>query len=186
MRVLSSGASTSSVEDIAGLLNLAECEVIKQTQEVLLPLTVPFFAELSNRFLVKLWPFRFLALTNVIVARPLPRPELGAKRPAVSVIVPARNEAGNILDIFARTPEMGEGTELVFVEGHSRDNTYTAIETAIAAHPERQCQLLRQTGVGKGDAVRLGFAQARGDDAHLRLTEARLREGQRIHRTGVG
>lgn len=152
-----------TVEDIAGLLNFADCEVIKQSQEVLLPLSVPLLAGLSNRFLVKLWPFRFLALTNVIVARPLPRPALGAQRPSVSVIVPARNEAGNISDIFARTPEMGEGTELVFVEGHSRDNTYTAIETAIAAHPERRCQLLRQTGVGKGDAVRLGFAQARGD-----------------------
>jgi glycosyltransferase involved in cell wall biosynthesis len=58
---------------------------------------------------------------------------------------------------------MGKGTELVFVEGHSRDNTYTAIEAAIAAHPERSCQLLRQTGVGKGDAVRMGFDRARGD-----------------------
>jgi SAM-dependent methyltransferase len=152
-----------TVEDITSLLDLADCEVIKQTQEVLLPLPVPLLADLSNRFLVKLWPFKYLALTNVIVARPLPRTELGAKQPSVSVIVPARNEAGNISDIFARTPEMGEGTELVFVEGHSRDNTYAAIEAAIAAHPERRCQLLRQSGVGKGDAVRLGFAQARGN-----------------------
>jgi glycosyltransferase involved in cell wall biosynthesis len=100
-------------------------------------------------------------LTNFIVARP--PPDLCAKRPSVSVIIPARNEAGNIPDIFARTPEMGAGTELVFVEGHSRDNTYAAIETAIAAHPERYCQVLRQTGVGKGDAVRLGFSRARGE-----------------------
>ena len=152
-----------TVEDIEGLLYLSGCEVIKQSSEVLLPLAVPLLADVSNRFLVKLWPFKYLALTNVIVARPLPQPELGAKPPSVSVIVPARNEAGNISDIFARTPEMGEGTELVFVEGHSRDNTYDAIETAIAAHPERRCQLMRQSGVGKGDAVRLGFAQARGD-----------------------
>jgi glycosyltransferase involved in cell wall biosynthesis len=79
------------------------------------------------------------------------------------VIIPARNEAGNIRDIFARTPTMGQGTELVFVEGHSRDDTYGAIEAAIAAHPERPCQSLRQAGVGKGDAVRLGFSRARGD-----------------------
>jgi glycosyltransferase involved in cell wall biosynthesis len=79
------------------------------------------------------------------------------------VIVPARNEAGNIPDIFTRVPDMGQGTELVFVEGHSRDNTYAAIRAAMAQHPERCCQLLRQGGVGKGDAVRLGFAQARGE-----------------------
>ena len=150
-----------TVEDITGLLNLADCEVIKQSQEILLPLPILVLSDLCNRFVVKLWPFKHMALTNFIVARP--RPEHRAKRPSVSVIVPARNEAGNIPNIFARTPLMGVGTELVFVEGHSRDNTYTAIEAAIAAHPERSCQLMRQTGVGKGDAVRLGFAQARGD-----------------------
>lgn len=102
-------------------------------------------------------------LTNFIIARPRARLETRAKRPSVSVIIPARNEEGNIADIFARTPEMGEGTELVFVEGHSRDDTYTVIEKAIAAHPERRCQLLQQTGIGKGDAVRLGFAHAKSD-----------------------
>src|SRR5262249_19675816 len=86
-----------------------------------------------------------------------------AKAPSVSVIIPARNEAGNIADIFARTPHMGRGTELVFVEGHSRDDTYAAIEGAIVAHPEQPCQLVQQTGVGKGDAVRLGFVRARGE-----------------------
>jgi glycosyltransferase involved in cell wall biosynthesis len=79
------------------------------------------------------------------------------------VIVPARNEAGNIEDIFARTPEMGRGTELVFVEGHSTDDTYARIEREIARRPGRKCQLLRQAGKGKGDAVRLGFAHAKGD-----------------------
>src|SRR5215472_7254413 len=152
-----------TVEDITSLLNLADCDLIKQSQEILLPLRIPLLTDLCNHFLVKLWPFKHLALTNVIVARPRPRIGMRAKRPSVSVIVPARNEAGNIPDIFARTPHMGEGTELVFVEGHSRDNTYAAIEAAIAAHPERRCQLLAQNGTGKGDAVRLGFARAKGD-----------------------
>jgi glycosyltransferase involved in cell wall biosynthesis len=58
---------------------------------------------------------------------------------------------------------MGGGTELVFVEGHSRDDTYAAIEKEMSLHPEQACQLYRQTGEGKGDAVRLGFARATGD-----------------------
>ena len=152
-----------TVGDITGLLNLADCEVVKQFQEILLPLPLPLVADLCNRFLVKLWLFKQFALTNFIIARPRARLETRAKRPSVSVIIPARNEEGNIADIFARTPEMGEGTELVFVEGHSRDDTYTVIEKAIAAHPERRCQLLQQTGIGKGDAVRLGFAHAKSD-----------------------
>jgi glycosyltransferase involved in cell wall biosynthesis len=77
--------------------------------------------------------------------------------------VAARNEAGNIENIFARTPELGRGTELIFVEGGSSDNTYEVIENAIAAHPERNSKLFKQTGKGKGDAVRLGFAKATGD-----------------------
>jgi SAM-dependent methyltransferase len=152
-----------TVEDITALLNLTDFEVIKQWQEVLWPLPTWFVADFFNRFLVKLWPFKHLALTNFIVARPRPQPDPCPEPPSVSVIIPARNEAGNIAEIFARTPHMGQWTELVFVEGHSRDNTYAAIEAAIAAHPERRCQLLRQTGVGKGDAVRLGFARARGE-----------------------
>jgi glycosyltransferase involved in cell wall biosynthesis len=81
----------------------------------------------------------------------------------ISVVVPARNEAGNIACILERTPEMGSGTELVFVEGHSSDDTYEVIEEEMANFPERRCQLLRQSGKGKGDAVRLGFARASGE-----------------------
>ena len=94
---------------------------------------------------------------------PLPWPPGGTEKPRVSVIVPARNEAGNIPEIFARTPEMGAGTELVLVEGHSRDQTYEAMEAARTRYPGRCCQLWRQTGVGKGDAVRLGFSKATGE-----------------------
>ena len=150
-----------TVEDIASLLSLADCEVIKQSQEILSPLPILLLDDVCNRFLVKLWPFKYLALTNFIVARP--RPSLSTKRHSVSVIIPARNEAGNIAEIFARVPRMGQWTELVFVEGHSRDSTYMSIEAAIAQNPERCCQLLRQTGTGKGDAVRLGFARAKGE-----------------------
>jgi SAM-dependent methyltransferase len=152
-----------TVEDIAGLLNLTDCEMIKKWQEILWPIPTPLVAGFANRCLVKLWPLRHLALTNFIVARPKSRSNPSAEPHSVSVIIPARNEAGNITEIFARTPHMGERTELVFVEGYSRDNTYTAIEAAIAAHPERCCQLLRQTREGKGDAVRLGFTRAKGD-----------------------
>ena len=143
-------------EDLNTLLRLADFEEVRVTQEVLWPLPL---GGLANRFLVRFWPFNELALSNFVVAR-LPRP---APEPVVSVIVPARNEAGNIQAIFERTPLMGRETELIFVEGHSRDNTYAAIEREIAAHPSTPSLLLRQTGVGKADAVRLGFSKSRGD-----------------------
>jgi SAM-dependent methyltransferase len=151
-----------TVEDLTGLLNLVDFEVIRHRREVLLPLPLPGIKTLSNRYLARLWPFNLFALTHFLVARPIAL-RSRRERPRVSIVVPARNEAGNIPSIFARVAELGAGTELVFVEGGSTDSTYEAIEREIAEHPERECQLLEQTGRGKGDAVRLGFERARGD-----------------------
>jgi glycosyltransferase involved in cell wall biosynthesis len=81
----------------------------------------------------------------------------------VSVIIPARNEAGNVENFFTRVPRMGSHTELVIVEGHSTDDTFAVAQKAVQAHPEWDARLFQQTGKGKGDAVRLGFSQARGD-----------------------
>ena len=144
-------------EDIKALLQLAGFETIRTTQEVLMPLPLGSFA---NRFLVRLWPFREVALSNFVIARPMPE---RAKEPKVSVVIAARNEAGNIKAIFERTPKMGSATELIFVEGHSKDDTYAAIEREIASHPSTPSLLLRQPGIGKADAVRTGFEKAGGE-----------------------
>ncbi len=143
--------------DLTNMLNLAGFETIRSWQEILWPLPLGGFA---NKFLVRFWPFREFALSNFIIARPQASP---AKEPGVSVIVPARNEAGNIKAIFERLPRMGKKTELIFVEGHSKDDTYATIEREIRAHPGIPALLLKQEGVGKADAVRLGFEHASGD-----------------------
>ena len=153
-----------TVDDVAGLLSLADFEVVRHREDVLCPLWVPLIAGFVNRYLVRLWPFRAFALTHVLVARPVfTRAEMETAQPLVSIIVAARNEAGNIESIFDRTPELGAGTEMIFVEGGSSDNTYEEIQQAIVAHPERDSKLFRQSGQGKADAVRLGFSKARGD-----------------------
>jgi Glycosyl transferase family 2 len=151
------------MEDIRNLLRLGDFEVMRDWSEVLLPTSIEPFEAIANRYLTHTWPAELAALTHFVVARPAAMKRREHSQPLVSVIVPARNEAGNIEAIFERTPQMGGGTELVFVEGHSTDDTYQQIETEIARHPELRCQLLRQVGKGKGDAVRLGFDQAHGD-----------------------
>lgn len=148
-------------EDTENLLHLAGFEIIRRQKEILLPLPIPLVRDLFNKVLVKVWPFSPLAWSNVLTARPIPV-ETG-DRPSVSVVIPARNEAGNIEAAFARVPKMGKHTELIFVEGHSKDDTYAAIERAIANHPEWDAKLFRQGGKGKADAVRLGFEKASGD-----------------------
>lgn len=151
-------------DDVQNLLHLAGFEIVRHQREILLPLPIPGVRSVFNKILVKLWPFNALAWSNVFVARPDPKkPDDAAKKPKVSVIIPARNEAGNIEAAFQRLPQMGSETEMIFVEGHSRDNTVEAIQQAIQAHPERPASFYQQTGKGKADAVRLGFEKASGD-----------------------
>lgn len=150
-----------TIEDISAIMNLADLEVIRTWHEILWPLHFPVITRLCNKILAKLWPFKLFTMSNFIMARP--RSRKSPEAPLVSVIVAARNEAGNIAEIFSRMPEMGAGTEIVFVEGHSRDDTYSVIAKEMVKHPERRSQLHRQAGKGKGDAVRLGFGKARGE-----------------------
>lgn len=180
-----------TVHDVVNLLRLSGFEPVRNWEEVLLPLPIPLLAPLCNRFLVKLWPFRHLALSNFVVARPAPLPLHPEEEPVVSVVVPARNEAGNIKAAFERTPEMGAGTELIFVEGHSTDDTWDAIQREMAAHPERRAKAFRQTGKGKGDAVRLGYAEASGGvlmilDADLTVPPEDLPRFYEVIRSGRG
>lgn len=152
-----------TVEDITGLLLLADFEVVRHWEEIIWPVRTPIIDSLMNRFFAKIWPFRWFALTHLIVARPSPCNPDSKELPKVSVVIPARDEAGNIAKIFSSVPEMGAGTELIFVEGNSTDNTYETIKKAIDDNPHRLSMLLRQEGKGKGDAVRLGFEHATGD-----------------------
>lgn len=179
-----------SFEDMKNLLALADFEILRHWEEMLVPTQTRLVDHVANLYLAHLWPFRMAALTHFVIARPQPRPHQD-EEPIVSVIVPARNESGNIAAIFDRTPELGRGTELVFVEGHSRDDTFAEIERQIACHPNRDAQLLKQPGTGKGDAVRCGFAHARGDvlmilDADLTVAPEDLARFYEALRSGKG
>ena len=108
----------------------------------------------------------------------------------VSVIIPARNEAGNILAAVQRTPEMGLGTEIIFLEGHSTDNTWTEIQRVKRDHPERRIKVLSQQSKGKGGAVREAFAAASGDllfilDADLTMPPEELPKFYEAARSGT-
>ncbi len=149
--------------DLENLLSLAGFEVIRESAELLCPLGIPLLAGLCNRFLVRLPLLRHLGLVTFLVAKPAGPPP-GAEHFSCSVVIPTRNERGNIAAAVARTPALGTHTEIIFVDGNSTDGTADEIERVIAANPDRDIRLIHQgDGRGKGDAVRKGFAAAKGD-----------------------
>ena len=148
-----------SNDDVRNLLQLADWSPLLTQPRLLLPVRVLGLEHLANRWLAPI--FSWFCLTVFCVARPArARPP---RTPTVSVIIPARNEAGNIAAAVLRTPDMGAGTEIIFVEGHSKDDTWARIQQVQRDHPERKIKIMQQTGKGKGDAVRMGFAAATGD-----------------------
>ncbi|MBN1973907.1 MAG: glycosyltransferase [Sedimentisphaerales bacterium] len=150
-------------EDIINILYLSDYDTIRSESMMMIPKWIPILSVFCNRILSLLPGFRALNLINLVIARPNPAPKK-SDEVSVSVIVPCRNEKGNIEDAIARIPQMGKWTEIIFVDGNSTDGTSDEIERQIKLHPDRQIQLIHQgDGTGKGDAVRKGFAAAKGD-----------------------
>jgi len=148
-----------STADILNLLELADWSPVSIQSRILLPIRFLGVEKIVNRWIAPL--LQWLCLTVFVVARPLSAATM--KPMSVSVIIPARNEAGNIADAVNRTPDMGASTELIFVEGHSRDATWAQIQRVQREFPQRKIKVMQQTGQGKGDAVQMGFAAAEGD-----------------------
>jgi SAM-dependent methyltransferase len=149
-----------SLDDLANLLRLADFEVVKTERRLLFPKFVPVLSWLLNR-LGALPGINRACLSQYLIARPLARAT--PVDAAVTIVIPCRNERGNIAAAIERLPAFGTRQEILFVDGHSTDGTPDAVRAAIAAHPGRDIHLLEQRGTGKGDAVRLGFEQATGD-----------------------
>jgi glycosyltransferase involved in cell wall biosynthesis len=149
-----------SPHDVENLLGLAGFEQVTLQTRILFPKQVPLLTTFLNGFVANLPIVHLLSLTHWIVARPLPT-ELEAS--SVSIVCPCRNEQGHVAQLIERIPDFGAPTEVIFVEGNSTDDTRGEILRQIEAHPERDLRFVPQTGKGKGDAVRAGFAAARND-----------------------
>ena len=157
-----------STHDIENLLHLSGFEAVTHFGRTLLPVRLPGLNWIMNRLLAKMPVFNWFCLTWIIVARLCPevgREKKGRDEPTVSVLIPTRNEKGNIEEAFTRTPKMGKWTELVFVDGNSNDGTVEEIKRCIEKYGRQwhRVVLLNQSGKGKGQAVRQGFAECQGE-----------------------
>ncbi len=150
-----------SSEDICNLLSLAKFQVVKSECRLLIPKRIPWLSEFINKYFASLPGVRRLALCRYVLARPL---NLEDKREySTTILIPCMNEKGNIEAAVKRIPEFGKSQEILFVDGHSTDGTQEEVERVIKTNPDKDIKLMLQDGEGKGDAVRKGFAAAKGD-----------------------
>jgi hypothetical protein len=151
-----------SVDDLENFLHISGYQVIKRKYLMFFPKYLPVITYILNKFIGNLPFFRRLSLNNIVIARPA-RPLSHPENKTCSVVITCRDEEGNIEGLVTRMPQMGRNTEIIFVEGHSKDNTIAVIDEMIVKYPGKDIKLLKQKGVGQGDAFRYGFDEAKGD-----------------------
>lgn len=148
-----------SMKDIIGLLELEGFETIKIDRKILLPKRIPILNFIFNNIISNLPLFNHLSLINIIVAR---KQHIENSELSVSIVIPAKNEKGNIENAIIRTPEFGKSLEFIFVEGNSIDDTYDEMIKVKEKYTNKKIIVTKQTGKGKGNAVREGFELASG------------------------
>jgi SAM-dependent methyltransferase len=174
--------------DFLNLMDLADFEVISAEQRQLLPQRWFGLGPFINRFIAPLPGVRKLCLRTYLVGRPVRL--FPDRKFSVSILIPCRNESGNVENAILRMPRFGTSQEILFVEGNSSDNTFAECERVRDAYKDLwDIKVLKQDGKGKGDAVRKGFAAASGDvlmilDADLTMPPEALPKFHAIIETG--
>ncbi|MGR8979417.1 MAG: glycosyltransferase [Gammaproteobacteria bacterium] len=176
-------------EDIVNILRLAEFEKVKREWRQLIPRKLFGLGTLINRYVAPFPGIRRLCLRNYVVARSLRK--VNDKELSVSIIIPAKNEKGNIEPAVLRLPKFGSRQEILFVEGHSQDGTLEEIYRVKNNYPEHDIRIVVQDGKGKGDAVRMGFSNASGEvlmilDADLTMPPEDLSKFYDVIVSGMG
>jgi len=151
-----------STADVSNLLHLTGYEVVKEYHSLLLPIRIPGLSWLLNQVVARIPPFHHLCYVKGLVARPLGLSP--AKGPcSVSVIIPCKNEAGNVEDAVKRIPAMGTHTEIIFSDDKSTDQTAEVVRRMQKEHPGKDIKLVDGPGVCKSLNVWTGFDAASGD-----------------------
>lgn len=161
---------------ITNLLHLSGFETIKVYHQILMPFYLPFVSEFINNWLAKIPLVNRLCFLEVLVAKPVMTPVVETERGdkplsketrepqyTVSVIIPCKDEAGNIENAVRRIPEMGKGTEIIFCDDKSVDGTADEVRKAIQQYPEKNISLVDGPGINKAKNVWTGFDVAQGD-----------------------
>ena len=167
-----------TMHDLKNLVKLTNFELVTSQNLINFPFKLLGLGHLLNKIMNLIPIINTFTLVNVSVLRPI-KPSVS---PSVTILIPARNEEGNIENALKRIPDLGCAREVIFVEGNSSDNTWNEINRVIALEEYKSKYTLkayRQPGKGKYDAVRTGFSKASNElliilDADLTMPPERL------------
>ena len=148
--------------DFQNIFALGGLDLVRDGFAMIIPMGIPVVSHVVNRY-APLLPFlKPLCMMYYSVLRPRTA-DVKHEDHSVSVCVPCKNEEGNIAGLAERIPEMGRGTEIIFVDDQSSDGTAEEIEKAIRTHPDKRIKAVKGPGQNKGAACRAGFAHAEND-----------------------
>lgn len=145
--------------DLRNALHLAGFEWLKTYRIILLPIPIPIVSYFFNRLVARLPGAERLCLINVLVARQSPKP-IAPEDVSISVIIPCKNEKGNIRSTVERMPDMGKYLELIFCDDNSTDGTADKIIECKKIYPNKNIKLIHGPGICKAENVLEGFRAA--------------------------
>ena len=148
--------------DIENLAIISGYEVVKYYPIIYFPFSCLTIGTLVNRVISAIPLISRFSMVEIVILRSLKH--TSNYRPSLSIVIPARNEEGNIKNAIQFLPEFGAKTEVIFVEGHSSDDTWEEIKKVTDEYTgPLAIKRIKQKGKGKGNAVREGFALAEGE-----------------------
>lgn len=148
--------------DVRNLLELSGYEPLETRRIILLPKYIPLLSWFLNGFCARLPGLNRLCMTEVHVARLIHAP-IDKEKLSVSVIIPCKDERGNIEDAVRRIPSLAGQTEIIFCDDRSTDGTADEVRRMQELHPECNIRLVDGPGISKAQNVWTGFNAASGD-----------------------
>ena len=150
--------------DLKNFVEVSGYQTIKLEKKIILPLKLFGIERIVNRFIANLPIINHLCLRQYLICRSLKVIKKNQFKSA-SIIIPCRNEFGNIRAGLKRIESFCKKMEVIFVEGNSSDDTWNEIKKVMKEDEFKKknfiIRALKQEGSGKKNAVFKGFDNAK-------------------------
>ncbi|OUU27996.1 MAG: hypothetical protein CBB97_05285 [Candidatus Endolissoclinum sp. TMED37] len=152
--------------DIFNFLENSKYQTVRIDRKILIPFSIFGIERLINRYIAPLPLFSNICLRHYNISRSIKAIERTKKKSA-SIIIPCKNERGNIRNAIERLPKFTNKIEVIFVEGNSSDGTWEEIQKVMKDNKKNKNKIdikaFKQPTRGKADAVFYAFEKASND-----------------------